>query len=71
MEKEGLIVNIVTDYVDIPKIDCNKGELKLAIYNLIKNGIEAMPDGGDFTIKTGIRYEGIFMTFTDTVTSSR
>jgi PAS domain S-box-containing protein len=66
MEKEGLIVNIVTDYGDIPKIDCNKGELKSAIYNLIKNSIEAMPEGGKITIKTGVKPEKIFMTFTDT-----
>ncbi len=66
MEKKGLKVTVATDFKDIPKISCNSGELKSAIYNLIKNGIEAMPEGGDIIIKTGIKAEGVFATFTDT-----
>lgn len=66
MEKEGLTVKIITDYGDIPKIDGINGELKTVIHNLIKNSLEAMPDGGDIHIKTGTNPEGIFMTFTDT-----
>ena len=66
MEKEGLTLRVITDYGDIPKIDGIKGELKTVIHNLIKNSLEAMPDGGDIHIKTGTNPEGIFMTFTDT-----
>lgn len=66
MEKEGLRIKMKTDFKDIPKIKSNSGELKSVIYNLIKNSIEAMPDGGDITIKTGVKAEGIFATFTDT-----
>ena len=66
MEKDGLKVSIITDYSSIPKIEGNKGELKTVIYNLINNSIEAMPDGGNITIKTGIKAENIFMSFTDT-----
>jgi len=66
VEKEGLKISIVTDFGEIPKINCNSGDLKLAVYNLIKNSVEAMPDGGDIIIKTGIKPEGVFATFTDT-----
>jgi signal transduction histidine kinase/CheY-like chemotaxis protein len=66
IEKKGFKINLKTDFGDIPKINCNKGELKSAIFNLIKNSIEAMPEGGTMTIKTGIKTEGIFATFTDT-----
>jgi len=66
VEKEGLKITIVTDFEDIPKIKCNRGDLKLAIYNLIKNSVEAMPTGGSIIIKTGVKPEGVFVTFTDT-----
>jgi signal transduction histidine kinase len=66
VEKNGFKINLTTDYGDIPNINCNKGELKSAIYNLTKNSIEAMPEGGTITIKTGTKTEGVFATFTDT-----
>ena len=66
MEKNGLKINVITDLKDIPKIFGNKGELKSAVYNLIKNSVEAMPEGGDIIIKTGTKGKEIFATFTDT-----
>lgn len=65
-EKKGFKINTTTDFGDIPKINCNTGELKSAIYNLIKNSVEAMPVGGDIFIKTGVTAEGVSATFTDT-----
>ncbi len=66
MEKEGLKISVITDFEDIPKISCNRGELKLVIYNLIKNSVEAMPKGGELIIRTGIKAKNIYATFTDT-----
>jgi PAS domain S-box-containing protein len=66
MEKNGLKINVVTDLKDIPKIVGNNGELKSAVYNLIKNSVEAMPEGGKIIIKTGTKGNDIFVTFTDT-----
>jgi len=65
MEKEGLKISVATDFKDIPDINCNRGELKSALYNLIKNSVEAMPEGGDITVKTGIKAKSVFVTFTD------
>ena len=66
MEKEGLRVNITTRFEDIPDVNCDLGEIKSVIYNLIKNSVEAMPKGGDIMIKTGTNAEGVCVTFTDT-----
>ncbi len=65
MEKTGLKININTDFGKISNIIFNKGALSSIIYNLIKNSIEAMPEGGEITIKTGIKTEGVFLTCTD------
>jgi PAS domain S-box-containing protein len=66
MGKKGLSIHVITDFKEIPKFIGNKGELKSAVYNLIKNSIEAMPEGGNIIIKTGTRAKHIFATFTDT-----
>jgi signal transduction histidine kinase/CheY-like chemotaxis protein len=66
MEKEGLKINIKTDFKKVPKVNCNSGEVKSAIYNLIKNSVEAMPQGGEIVITTGVKTKGVFATFTDT-----
>lgn len=64
-EKEGWSVTIQSDFKEIPRIRCNRGELKTAVYNLIKNSIEAMPEGGTLRIKTGVKETGVFATFSD------
>ena len=66
MEKKGLRVTITTDFQSIPKFIGNKGELKSTFYNLIKNSIEAMPEGGAIMIKTSTKAKQVFATFTDT-----
>lgn len=66
MEKKGLHINVITDFDEIPKINCINGELKSAIYNIIKNSIEAMPEGGELIIKTRIKPEGVSVSFSDT-----
>ena len=66
MEKEGRLIRLKTDFQEIPKIRCPRGELKTVVFNLIKNSIEAMPEGGDILIKTGTKNGSVFATFTDT-----
>lgn len=66
LEKEGLIVNVITKYCDTVNISCNGGELKTAFYNVLKNSIEAMPYGGTLTIETSIKDEEAFVTVKDT-----
>lgn len=66
IEKKGIKINFLTDYGDIPKIFFNRGSLTSIIFNLIKNSIEAMPQGGTIKVKTGIKNEGVFLTCEDT-----
>ena len=66
MEKEGFLITVETDLNEIPKIRCNSGELKSVIFNLIKNSIEAMPQGGDLIIHTDVKDNEVHATFTDT-----
>lgn len=65
-EKKGLKIEIVTNFGLIPDINGNGSELRIALYNVVKNSIEAMPKGGQITIETRKKTENIFMTITDT-----
>jgi len=52
-ESESKKIKIVTDMnPDLPKIYVNYEEIKQAFLNIVKNAFEAMPEGGQFTIKT-------------------
>jgi signal transduction histidine kinase len=37
----------------IPLINCEENQLKQVFINIIKNGMESMPDGGEITIQIG------------------
>jgi two-component system sensor histidine kinase PilS (NtrC family) len=51
-ESESKKIKIITDMdPHLPKIYANYEEIKQAFLNIIKNGFEAMPEGGEFTIK--------------------
>ncbi len=49
-------------------IEGNEGELKDAFINLIINAVDAMPDGGEITIKTSSVYNSVRVEFSDTGT---
>jgi two-component system CheB/CheR fusion protein len=60
-------VEIVTQFsVSIPLISCIENQLKQVFINIIKNGIEAMPYGGNLIIKVKIADKNsILISFTD------
>lgn len=65
IERKGLKIGIETDFECVPKINGNRGELKSIFYNLIKNSVEAMPEGGEINIKTSTNAEYVYICFTD------
>lgn len=66
MEKDGVRISVTTNFEKIPRIRCTSGELKSAIYNIVKNSLEAMPNGGMLKVNTGIKHEGVYASFSDT-----
>lgn len=60
-------VEIITKIArDIPPIRCVQNQLKQVFINLIKNGIEAMPHGGDLIIKGRMTEDNdIWLSFID------
>jgi signal transduction histidine kinase len=56
LESESQKIRIVTDMdPHLPKIYTDYEEIKQAFLNIVKNAFEAMPEGGEFTIKTRLK----------------
>jgi PAS domain S-box-containing protein len=51
---------------EIIQIECDEGRLKQVFLNFIKNGIEAMPDGGDLYVRTLIHDHNVQISIQDT-----
>jgi PAS domain S-box-containing protein len=43
---------------DLPMVNCEKNQLKQVFLNIIKNSIEAMPNGGNIDVKVKAKEEG-------------
>ncbi len=48
----GLCLNVKTDLWEIPSLALNKKEIRQLLLNLVRNGLEAMNEGGTLTIST-------------------
>lgn len=70
LESESKKIRIVPEMdPHLPKIYANYEEIKQVFLNIVKNAFEAMPEGGQFTIKTCHKSDSpkyIEITFTDT-----
>ncbi|GIM48038.1 hypothetical protein DNHGIG_35870 [Collibacillus ludicampi] len=57
LETQAIMENIqiVTKFTDLPSIHCDENQLKQVFVNLLKNAIEAMPNGGEIDIQVKMR----------------
>jgi signal transduction histidine kinase len=51
---------------DLPSIMLNAETLQAALVNLVKNALEAMPDGGQLTARTRVTRQGVALDLIDT-----
>jgi PAS domain S-box-containing protein len=51
---------------EIIQIECDENRLKQVFLNFIKNGIEAMPNGGDLFVRTTIQDQNVLISIQDT-----
>lgn len=51
---------------DIVQIECDEDRLKQVFLNFVKNGIEAMPNGGDITVRVNVTSEQVQISIQDT-----
>jgi len=65
-EKKGLQISFQKSYGKIRSVDGEPGEIGSVFFNLIKNAIEAMPDGGTITLETGVVDHNVYVRISDT-----
>lgn len=65
MEADGFQIKIEAIQKDIPAVEGNDSELRSVVYNVVKNSIEAMPEGGKIIFKTGLREGYVYIQITD------
>jgi PAS domain S-box-containing protein len=51
---------------DIIQIECDEDRLKQVFLNFVKNGIEAMPNGGELTVKVSVENNQVQISIQDT-----
>lgn len=51
---------------DIIQIECDEDRLKQVFLNFVKNGIEAMPNGGDIIVRVNVTHDQVQVSIQDT-----
>jgi PAS domain S-box-containing protein len=59
-------ITVVRDVPDLPSIAVDAGQLQGAVFNILRNAIEAMPGGGTLTIGAALRGDTVVVTIADT-----
>ena len=67
MNAKGIVIEIATEFEDVPLIKGNAGELREAFVNLMLNAVDAMPEGGAITLRLKPKDErGVVFEVSDT-----
>ena len=67
-QSQGRIIEMITEFGEIPPVAGDAAELREALTNLIFNGVDAMPQGGGITLRTRREADGITLEVSDTGT---
>jgi signal transduction histidine kinase len=63
--RQGLTVRVQTD-PGVPVMEIDRGLLRQAVYNLVKNGMEVLSSGGEITIASRSRGDRVEISVSDT-----
>ncbi len=63
--RQGLTLRVLTD-PDVPMMEFDRGLLRQAVHNLVKNGQEALSRGGELTIESRTRDDAVEIAVSDT-----
>ena len=58
-------IQVKLDLADIPNLHIDENEIRQLLINLVRNGVEAMPSGGNITIRTFLENDKIVLAITD------
>lgn len=58
-----VLVNL--ELADIPELSLDENQMRQLILNFVRNGIEAMPRGGNMTISTSLQDGKVFLAISD------
>ncbi|MFC1671890.1 response regulator [Planctomycetota bacterium] len=62
----GAPIDLITELATVPPVKGNDSELRETIANLIFNAVDAMPEGGTMTIRSGLKDSNVFIDIEDT-----
>ncbi|MDX1765222.1 MAG: ATP-binding protein, partial [bacterium] len=65
-EAQGIVIDVSSELGDISAVTASTCELRQVISNFIFNAVEAMPQGGRLTLRTGMRDDRVHLEIGDT-----
>lgn len=65
VQKAGITIDLHSDLKSIPMVKGNHDELREAISNVILNSVDALPEGGNIRVSTGVSDGKIFLRIAD------
>jgi PAS domain S-box-containing protein len=58
-------VAVSVDLAEVPDLNLDEKEIRQVVLNLVRNGVESMPQGGELTIKTSKKKDRVILSIKD------